>query len=71
MIRPASLRNPAVLGSMAALAAAFCYGAGALVARKVVIDFAPPWPRPRKQQDYNTLANTPLLRTRQRHTPGP
>ena len=42
MIRPALLGNPAVLGSMAALAAAFSYGAGALVARKVVSDFAPP-----------------------------
>ena len=42
MIGPASLRNPAILGSVAALAAAFCYGAGALVARKVVSDFASP-----------------------------
>ena len=42
MIEVGTERRRLLLGYLAALGAAFCYGALALVARKIVTDFSPP-----------------------------
>ena len=42
MIRPETAQRQVLLGYLAALGAAFCYGSLALVARKITTDYAPP-----------------------------